>query len=201
MDIEHDLMEAYFESNGFLIRQAGRAESVASRKKQESLLTLAIFNPAVLQNSTSLGLRLYTGDLSKIRAALVSLIGWGNSDFSNGMLNNDGLLVKFLKKEVRDNRVESGFSPGPELAESGMGSFLRLLIVPALPRNETKASEVFTMLQDIGVDGVLTLRSMIENLLRQSEPSKVYTGKPFFQVLKLLKAYELAKEPQLEMFQ
>jgi hypothetical protein len=117
------------------------------------------------------------------------------------MLNNDGLLVKFLKKEVRDNRVESGFSPGPELAESGMGSFLRLLIVPALPRNETKASEVLTMLQDIGVDGVLTLRSMIENLLRQSEPSKVYTGKPFFQVLKLLKAYELSKEPQLEMFQ
>jgi hypothetical protein len=201
MDIEHDLMEAYFESNGFLIRQAGKVESGASRKKQESLLTLAIFNPAVLQNFTSLGLRLYTGDLSKIRAALVSLIGWGNSDFSNGMLNNDGLLVKFLKKEVRDNRVESGFSPGPELAESGMGSFLRLLIVPALPRNETKASEVLTMLQDIGVDGVLTLRSMIENLLRQSEPSKVYTGKPFFQVLKLLKAYELSKEPQLEMFQ
>jgi hypothetical protein len=50
------------------------------------------------------------------------------------------------------------------------------------------------------VDGVLTLRSMLENLLRQSEPGKVYTGNPFFQVLKLVKTYELAKEPQLEMF-
>lgn len=201
MDIEHDLMEAYFESNGFLVRRAGRVESVVSRKKQDSLLTLAIFNPAVLQNSSSLSHRLYTGDLIQIRAALVSLIGWGNTDFTIGMLNNDGLLVKFFKKEVRDDRIQSGFAPGPELAESGMGSFLRLLVVPALPRNETKAGEVFTILQDIGVDGVLTLRSMIENLLKQTEPSKVYTGKPFFQVLKLLKAYELAKEPQLEMFQ
>jgi hypothetical protein len=81
-----------------------------------------------------------------------------------------------------------------------MGSFLRLLIVPGLPRNETKVSEVFSMFQGLGVDGVLTLRSMLENLLRQSEPGKVYTGNPFFQVLKLVKAYELAKEPQLEMF-
>ena len=200
MDIEHDLMEAYFESNGFLVRQAGRVESVTVRKKPESIMTLAIFNPAVPENSASLGVRLYTGDLIKIRSALVSSIGWGNSEFVNGMLDNDGLLVKFFKKEVKENRIQPGFNPGPELAESGMGSFSRLLIVPALPRNEAKLSEVLSMLQGIGVDGVFTLRSMLENLLRQSEPSKSYPGKPFFQVLKLLKAYELTKEPQLEMF-
>jgi len=200
MDIEHDLMEAYFESNGFLVRQAGRVESVTIRKKPESVMTLAIFNPAVSENSASLGLRLYTGDLIKIRSALVSSIGWGNSEFVNGMLDNDGLLVKFFKKEVKENRIQSAFNPGPELAESGMGAFSRLLIVPALPRNEAKLSDVLTMLQGIGVDGVLTLRSMLENLLRQSEPGKSYPGKPFFQVLKLLKAYELTKEPQLEMF-
>ena len=200
MDIESDLIEAYFESNGFLVRQAGKAETITNRKKRGALPTLAIFNPAVLTNSSSLGVRLYTGDLKKIRAALVSLLGWGNSDFTNGMLNNDGMLLKFYKKEVKEDRVASGFNPGPELAESGMGSFLRLLIVPGLPRNETKVSEVFSMFQGLGVDGVLTLRSMLENLLRQSEPGKVYTGNPFFQVLKLVKAYELAKEPQLEMF-
>ena len=50
------------------------------------------------------------------------------------------------------------------------------------------------------MDGVLTLRSMLENLLRQSELANIYTGKPFFQVLRMLKAYDLAKDPQLEMF-
>ena len=116
------------------------------------------------------------------------------------MLNNDTSLLKFFKKEVKGNRLESSFNPGPELAESGMGSFLRLLVVPALPRNEAKVAEVFRILKEAGVDGILTLRSMLENLLRHSEPTKIYTGKPFFQVLKLMKVYELAKEPQLEMF-
>jgi hypothetical protein len=128
------------------------------------------------------------------------LLGWGNSDFANGMLNNDSSLVKFFKKEVKDSRLNTGFNSSSELAQSGMGPLKRLLIVPALPRNETKAGDVFSMLKEIGVDGVLTLRSLLENLLKQTEPANLYPGKPFFQILKLLKVYELAKEPQLEMF-
>ena len=50
MDIESDLIEAYFESNGFLVRQAGKAETITNRKKRGALPTLAIFNPAVLTN-------------------------------------------------------------------------------------------------------------------------------------------------------
>ena len=200
MDVEPELMEAYFESNGFLVRQAGKPESQINRKKQEALTSLAIFNPRVAENSYGMGLRFYTSDLNKIRAGLVSLIGWGNSEFTNGMLNNDGLLLKFFKKVVKENRLQKSFNPSPELAESGMGAFLRLLVVPALPQSESKAGEVFKILQEAGVDGVLTLRSMLENLLRQSEPANIYTGKPFFQVLRMLKAYDLAKDPQLEMF-
>ena len=200
MEVEHDLVEAYFESNGFLVRQAGKPAQVSARKNSEPLLTLAIFNPAILQNQSDLGFRLYTSDLKKIRSGLVSLLGWGNSGFTNGMLNNDSMLIKYFKKELKDNRLGLNFSPGPELAESGMGPFMRLLIVPALPRNEAKITEVFSILQKNSVDGVLTIRSMLENLLRQSDPGKFSPGKPFLQVLKLLKAYELAKEPQLEMF-
>ena len=67
---------------------------------------------------------------------------------------------------------------------------------------KTPAVIAFTeKLKEIGVDGVLTLRSLLENLLKQTEPGNLYPGKPIFQILKLLKVYELAKEPQLEMFQ
>lgn len=199
MDVERELVETYFESNGFLVRQTGNLEVVSGRKKHEKLVTLGIFNPAVSHNA-SMSFRLYTSDLSKIRSGLVTLLVWGNSDFANGMLNNDSSLVKFFKKEVKDSRLNTGFNSSSELAQSGMGPLKRLLIVPALPRNETKAGDVFSMLKEIGVDGVLTLRSLLENLLKQTEPANLYPGKPFFQILKLLKVYELAKEPQLEMF-
>ena len=83
---------------------------------------------------------------------------------------------------------------------AGFGEFLRLLVVPALPRTEGKLKETFSFLKGLGVDGVLTMRSMLENLLRQSLPSKSYRGKSIFQILSLMKAYDLVKEPQLEMF-
>ena len=200
MDLEHDLVEAYFESNGFLVRQVVNTDSLSVRKRYVPLQTLEIFNPIVEKNANSLGFRLYTSDLRNIRSGIVSLLGWGNSEFANGMLNNDAMLVKYFKKELKDNRIESSFSENLTNSQIGMGSFLRLLIVPALPRSESKISEVFSMLQKIQVDGVLTLRSILENLLKQSDSVNSKLGKPFFQLINLLKAYELAKEPQLEMF-
>lgn len=200
MDLEHDLVEAYFESNGFLVRQVVNTDSLSVRKRYVPLQTLEIFNPIVEKNANSLGFRLYTSDLRNIRSGIVSLLGWGNSEFANGMLNNDAMLVKYFKKELKDNRIESSFTGNLTNSQNGMESFLRLLIVPSLPRSESKISEVFSMLQKIQVDGVLTLRSILENLLKQSDSVNSKLGKPFFQLINLLKAYELAKEPQLEMF-
>jgi len=200
MDVEHDLVEAYFESNGFLVRQVVNTDSLSVRKRYVPLQTLEIFNPIVEKNANSLGFRLYTSDLRNIRSGIVSLLGWGNSEFANGMLNNDAMLVKYFKKELKDNRIESSFTGNLTNSQNGMESFLRLLIVPSLPRSESKISEVFSMLQKIQVDGVLTLRSILENLLKQSDSVNSKLGKPFFQLINLLKAYELAKEPQLEMF-
>ena len=200
MDVENDLVEAYFESNGFLVRQVVNTDSLSVRKRYVPLQTLEIFNPIVEKNANSLGFRLYTSDLRNIRSGIVSLLGWGNSEFANGMLNNDAMLVKYFKKELKDNRIESSFTGNLTNSQNGMESFLRLLIVPSLPRSESKISEVFSMLQKIQVDGVLTLRSILENLLKQSDSVNSKLGKPFFQLINLLKAYELAKEPQLEMF-
>ena len=46
---------------------------------------------------------------------------------------------------------------------------------------------------------MLTLSSMLENLLRQTNSSFDYKGKGVFHLLKLLKVYQLAREPQLDI--
>ena len=45
------------------------------------------------------------------------------------------------------------------------------------------------------------LSSMLENLLRQTNSSYDYKGKGVFHLLKLLKVYQLAREPQLDIFE
>ena len=133
MDIEREVIEAYFESNGFLVRQTVRAEDPSSKKKPGKLPVLAVFNPLVQENATDLGFRLFTGDLSKIRSGLVALLGWGNTPFSNSLLASDSRLLKHFKQETKDDRVAESFDVGPELMGGGFGNFLRLLVVRHCP--------------------------------------------------------------------
>ncbi len=200
MEIEREVIEAYFETNGFMARQTACIEDSSSRKKLRNLPVLTVFNPLVHENDSALGFRLFTADLSKIRSGLVALLGWGNTAFSNSLLASDTRLLKHFKQETKDNRVAESFEVGPESMGSGFGPFLRLLVVPALPRSEGKLGETFSYFKGLGVDGVFTLRSLLENLLRQPLPSKSHNGKSIFQVLQLMKAYELIREPQLKMF-
>ena len=200
MQMERELVESYFESNGFLVKGTEFQKDLVSSKKQNLLPSMAVLNPLALENSSNLGFRLFTSDLTKIRSALVGLLGWDNTSFSNSHLTSDARILKYFKQETKDERVLESLEVSPDMMGAGFGEFLRLLVVPALPRSEGKLKETFLFLKGLGVDGVLTMRSMLENLLRQSLPSKSYRGKSIFQILSLMKAYDLVKEPQLEMF-
>ena len=87
VDIEQEIMEAYFESNGFLVRQAGKPNDSEIKKKSLPFPTIAVLNPAVQSSDPNLSFRLFTGDLKGVRSALVSRLGWENSSFSNSILN------------------------------------------------------------------------------------------------------------------
>jgi len=201
IDVEHEVVETYFESNGFLVRLAGRSTEEVSKRKISPLATMAVYNPLVIRNSEDLSFRLFTSDLGKVKSAMVSRLSWESTSFSISILNSDSRILKFIKQEASPERFSIGFNPAPGLAESRMGDYLRLLVVPALPGNQEKVNEVFTFLRECGVDGVLTLSSMLENLLRQTNSSFDYKGKGVFHLLKLLKVYQLAREPQLDIFE
>ena len=71
VDIEQEILEAYFESNGFLVRQAGKPNDSEIKKKSLPLPTIAVLNPAVQSSDPNLSFRLFTGDLKGVRSALV----------------------------------------------------------------------------------------------------------------------------------
>ena len=196
---EEEVVRAYFESNGFLVRLAGRPPE-AGKKRIGAAPTLAIFNPEVRENANDFSFRLFTTDIGQIRAALVSILGWESSAFSSNLLSSDAGLLKFIKMEVTSKRLDIGFSPPVALPEARMGDCLRLLVLPALPLAESKTREALDVIRDAGVQGVYTFRTMLENLLRSTKLSSDHAKSVPLQALRILKAYGLAKEPQLEMF-
>ena len=201
--VEQDLVAAYFESNGFLVRQAqAPAGSLKSSKKKLDLLpVLTVLNPRVEENQKLLSTRLFSADLSKIHSAKVATLGWGNSCFSTAYLSSDVQLMKFFKHEVDANRMNECFSLDSPWQNSEKEESLKILVVPALPKGIDRLQKLNQYFEDSEVSGVLTLRSILENLLRQCQPSIFYEGHEVLQTLRLVKAYGLSKDPQLEIFQ
>ena len=193
MNVEQDLVRAYFEANGFWVKCC---KGTLENSKKPVLSLFEIFNSSNQENKQDISFRLFSGDLTRIRSAYVCLLGWEDSFFSNELLTSDAKLVKFLRKEVDPQRIELSRSQMPNPAKE----MLLILVVPALPKSESRSLEIYDSLRKSGVRGVLTLSSILENLLRKSSGNIDTNGSPVYHLLKILRAYGLATEPQLDIF-
>jgi len=198
VNVEHDLVRAYFEENNFLVSQVERSFSDITKKKI-NLAVFSVLNRDCSENPKKINFRVYTGDLMRIRNANVTLLSWQDTSFSNGLINSDTKLLKFFRQILDSNQKTNDSN---SLINNRLdNSAYRLLVVPALPKAESKCQELFHYLKSIGFDGVFTLSSILENLLRNSITSNLSSNYGIFHLLKLLKIYGLATEPQLEIFQ
>jgi len=193
VNVEHDLVRAYFEANGFWVRSS---KKILANYKKSVLPLFEIFNSSNTGTSSDISFRLFTGDLTRIRKACICLLGWEDSVFSNELLSSDAKLIKFFRKEVDSQRIEASCS---QMLNPPKESFL-ILVVPALPKAESKSIELFDSLKESGVCGVITLSSILENLLRKTSANIETNDNSAYHLLRLLKAYGLATEPQLDIF-
>ena len=104
--------------------------------------------------------------------------------------------MKFFRKQIEAFKILLNENVVLSLRE-GKKFFL---ILPAIPKSDAKTKELFALFKENGVDGVLTMSSLLENLLRKSSEIRQPLGNSSFYLLKLLKAYGLATEPQLNIF-
>jgi len=125
-------------------------------------------------------------------------LGWENTSFSNTLLYSEPRLVKFLRQEVDASRV---MWSEHEL-DNVQNHPLRVIVVPALPAGLDKMNTVEHHLRKQGVEGVMTLKSILENLFRQTLPSKLqFGGGHILHLLQMLKSYDLFRDPQVDMFE
>lgn len=194
MNVEFDLVRAYFEQNGFWVRL--HEFSFELGKKITPFPYFEIFNPTNSPENQTESFRIFTGDLPKFSSAIVSLIGWNNTGFSSDMLTSDVRIMKFFRKQIEAFKILLNENVVLSLRE-GKKFFL---ILPAIPKSDAKTKELFDLFKENGVNGVLTMSSLLENLLRKSSEIRQPLGNSSFYLLKLLKAYGLATEPQLNIF-
>ena len=199
---DENIVREYFELNGFFVRQL-RKYLVQSRKKRvDEEIDLVVYNPNAPIDGMPAGFQLFSADMTKIRRAIVVVKAWHTSRFTPAMLKSSSRVFDFLKKEVL-NKAETYFSfdeseVDPEVVVSG--GFTKILVLPSLPTSDPQRTESIELLKEQGVDGIITFSTILENLLRNVEVNHSYQKSDLLQMMRILKIYDMVKEPQMNLF-
>lgn len=98
---------------------------------------------------------------------------------------------------LQDTRRPST-SASPESTEGG--PLTKILVLPGLPTHEPHKTESIRLLQNAGLDAIVSFRSMLQDLLGKVEINHNYSKSDFLQTLRILKNYDMVKSPQMELF-
>jgi len=197
---DEQIVREYFELNGFLVRQLRKYQVQARRKTVEEEIDLVVYNPSYVKSERGPDFFLFSSELARVQRAVVAVKGWHTAvRFTPSTLRNSAEIFSFLEKTVL-KRAEDLFVTDDEEAQAAGPGLLKILVLPGLPVQDPHRSECVRLLRERGVDAILSFRSMLLELVQRVETNRNYQKSETLQILRILKNYDLIKEPQMDLF-
>jgi hypothetical protein len=198
--IDEDIVREYFEQNGFLVRQV-RKYAVQSRKKssEEEMIDLLVYNPSYVRSDRKPDFFIFTSELPYIHRAMLAVKGWHSGRFTPATLRSSPDIFRFLEENVQKeaNRMMSAENDLP----GGAGNeVMNILVTPGLPTQEPFRTQSVAMLKERGVDGIISFRTILQELIQRIEVNRNYRKSDTLQIIRILKNYDLLKDPQMDLF-
>lgn len=188
--VNEQIVRDYFEVLGFFVIQPNKYQVAARKKTAIEEIDMLICRPegkaAALPEPGLWG----SAELHEVDRALVSVRGWHTDRFSPAVLDKSPELVRFADKDVLK---KAG-------AYLGEGPLAKILCISDLPASKTLQKQVLGKLSDQGVNGVIIFRNILQELASDIDAKNNYEKSDVLQMLRILKNYDLLREPQLELF-
>ena len=186
--VDEGIVREYFELNGFLVCQRRKYIVQARQKTGDEEVDLIVLNPAVPAGTAPVEFEITSKMLSQVSRAIVAVKGWHTEIFAPGVLAHQPKIFRFVEKRA----VEEA-----QRLVGGEG-LVKILVVPGLPRDTKTRQRSIELLRSKGVDGVISFRSILQELIASVATNRNYQKSDLLQVLRLLKNYGLLREPQME---
>lgn len=194
--IDEGIVREYFEQNGFLVRQARKYQVQSRKKTSDEAIDLLVYNPTWERTRRKPEFFLFATELPYVHRAVVAVKGWHSGVFTPTMLRSSPEIFGFLEENVLKHATRF-FPAGPD--EEGGDALTKILVLPSLPVAEPFRSQSVELLKARGVDAIISFRSMLLDLLDKVEVNQNYTKSDTLQVMRILKNYDLLKDPQLDL--
>lgn len=196
---DENIVREYFELNGFFVRQLRKYQVQSRKKRIDEEIDMLIYNPKADEKIKPLGFQLFSNDIVHIHRAIVVVKAWHSSRFTPAILRSGTKVFDFLKKDVL-SKVNDYF----DFNEMDLGKndaiFKKILIIPSLPSGEPHRSESITLLKEQGIDGIISFATILEGLIKNIEINHSYQKSDLLQLIRILKIYDMIKEPQMTFF-
>jgi len=196
---DENIVREYFELHGFLVRQVRKYQVQARRKVAEEEIDLVVYNPTYAPGDRDPNFLLFASELPYLHRAVVVVKAWHTiHKFTPNLLKSSSEILKFLEKNVSKS-IEGSFSDTDSTEEKAQ-DLKRILVLPGLPTSEPYRSESIQLLREKGVDGIISFRAMLLDIIQKVEVNRSYQKSEFLQILRVLKNYDLLKDSQMGLF-
>ena len=184
------IVREYFEQLGFLTSQPCKYLSSVRHKRAVEELDLLIHRPTSCTLSAPSHMIWTTEDLGVVSRAVVGVRGWHTDRIYATTLEQTPEILKFAGQSARKAAVEY----------LGSEDIVAVLCVPELPASGELRDKTLSALRERGIDGVLSFRTMLSELVRMVRVNLNYDKSDLLQVIRILKNYDLLRDPQLDFF-
>lgn len=192
--IDEGIVREYFEQNGFLVRQVRKYQVQARKKNDDEEVDLIVYNPGWARDSRRPDFFLFSNELPYLHRAVVAVKPWHTGIFTPNMLRSSPEIFRFLE----DNVIKEVARYFPQ-EEDDDGGLSKILVLPGLPTQEPYRSQSVELLKERGVDGIISFRAMLLDLIDKVEVNRNYLKSDTLEVIRILKNYELLKDGQLDL--
>jgi len=126
--------------------------------------------------------------IQQINHAVVRVEGWHTDKFYPSVISQHQNILDFLSPESLEEAKKIFRT----------SDFKKILVLSQLPRNKEVCNKSLAILQDKGIDHVLTFETVLIDIMNNIRPHKNYYN-DLLQLIRILKQYRLLRQPQLEL--
>jgi len=188
--VNEQIVREYFEHLGYLVNQPCKYVSMGRNKRIEEELDLLVSHPQILEHVVPTDRLWNSAHLKTIRRAVVGVRGGHSERFYSGSYEQAPEILRYAERSARLAGA----------ARLGGEPLAIILCIPELPVSEELQTKTLAGLQERGVDGVITFRTMLLELVSSVRVNRNYEKSDLLQILRILKNYNIVKDPQLEFF-
>ena len=185
------IVREFFESLGFLVNQPRKYQVMSRAKQAEEEVDFIVLNPHASGGELPAMEVWGVTELRHVPRAVVGIRGWHTKKFSPAELELEREMFRLADSLVIQKA---------DKLLSGSGAVAKIICLPDLPAAGAQRRKSLDMLKAGGIDGVLLFRPMLADLIRRVDVQKNYERSDLLQMLRILKAHDLLKDAQLDLF-